>query len=133
MIRAIGGDDLNYKLALITNMKKIYLLSLSLLCFIIIGFTQQKPIAKAVIQTPTVQCEACKDRIEKHLFREYGMSSAKADYRKHIVTVTYYRDRTNIENIKTSLANLGFDADDVTADDVTADDALKNYPKPANI
>ena len=105
-------------------MQKIYLLSLSLFGFIIIGFSQQKPIAKAVIQTPTVQCEACKDRIEKHLFREYGMSSARADYRKHIVTVTYYRDRTNIENIKTSLANLGYDADDVTADD-----AFKELPK----
>ena len=105
-------------------MKKIYLLSLSLFGFIIIGFSQQKPIAKAVIQTPTVQCEACKDRIEKHLFREYGMSSAKADYRKHTVTVTYYKDRTNIENIKTSLANLGYDADDVTADD-----AFKRLPK----
>ena len=105
-------------------MKKIYLLSLSLLSFITIGFAQQKPIEKAVIQTPMLQCEACKDRIEKHLFREYGMSSARADYRKHIVTVTYYRDRTNIENIKTSLANLGYDADDVTADD-----AFKKLPK----
>ncbi len=105
-------------------MKKIYLFSLSLLFLITIGFAQQKAIKKAVIQTPTVQCEACKDRIEKHLFREYGMSSTKADYRKHIVTVTYYTDRTNIENIKTSLANLGYDADDVTADD-----AFKRLPK----
>ena len=106
-------------------MKKIYLLVLNLAVVLIIGFAQQKPIAKAVIQTPTLQCEACKDRIEKHLFREYGMSSAKADYKRHLVTVTYYKDRTNIENIKTSLANLGYDADDVTA----ADDAFKKLHK----
>jgi hypothetical protein len=26
------------------------------------------------------------------------------------------RDRTNIENVKTAIANIGFDADDVTAE-----------------
>ncbi len=35
------------------------------------------------------------------------MSSTKADYRKKVVTIAYYKDRTNIENIKTSPANLG--------------------------
>ncbi|MEP6597659.1 MAG: heavy-metal-associated domain-containing protein, partial [Ginsengibacter sp.] len=93
-------------------MKSIYV---SFFCFfglIAAGFTQQKQIAKAVIKTPTIQCEACKDRVERRLFKEDGIASVKADYRRHIVTVTYYKDRTNIENIKTSLANLGYDADD---------------------
>ena len=105
-------------------MKRIYL---SFLCFFglaAVGFTQQKPIAKAIIKTPTVQCEACKDRIERRLFKEDGIATVKADYRRHTVTVTYYKDRTNIENIKTSLANLGYDADDVTADE-----AYKKLPK----
>ena len=77
-------------------MKKTYL---SLLCFfglLTVGFTQQKSIAKAVIKTPTVQCEACKDRIERRLFKEDGIATVKADYRRHIVTITYYKDRTNI-------------------------------------
>ena len=64
-----------------------------------------------------MQCEACKNRIEQRLFKEDGIATIKADYRKHIVTVTYFKDRTNIENIKTSLANLGYDADDVTANE----------------
>ena len=80
------------------------------------SFAQQKGTLKVVIKTPGVQCEACKTRIENHLVHEYGVSSVKADYRKHTVTVTYYKDRTNIENIKTALANMGYDADDVTAD-----------------
>ena len=105
-------------------MKKIPLF-LCLVLLVMIGLAQQKPIAKAVIQTPGVQCEACKNRIEQHLFKEDGISSVKADYRKHTVTVTYYKDRTNIENIKASIANLGYDADDVTADE----DAYKRLPK----
>src|SRR5450432_1368675 len=89
------------------------------------GFAQPKAIAKAVIQTPTVQCEDCKNRVEQHLFKEDGIATVKADYRRHTVTVTYFKDRTNIENIKTSIANLGYDADDVTADE----DAYKRLPK----
>ena len=80
------------------------------------SFAQQKGVLKAVIKTPGVQCEACKTRIENHLVHEDGVSSVKADYRKHSVTVVWIIDRTNIENIKTALANMGYDADDITAD-----------------
>ena len=92
--------------------------------FTVSSYAQQKAIQKAVIKTPNVQCEVCKTRIENHLAHEDGISSVKADYRKHTVTVTWYSDRTNIENIKTELANLGYDADDVTADP----DAYKRLP-----
>ena len=71
-----------------------------------------------------MQCEACKTRIENHIAHEDGVSSVKADYRKHTVTVVWYTDRTNIENIKTEIANLGYDADDVTAEA----DAYKRLP-----
>ena len=40
------------------------------------------------------------------------------------MTVQWYTDRTNIENIKTALANMGYDADDLTADP----DAYKRLP-----
>jgi mercuric ion binding protein len=38
--------------------------------------------------------------------------------------VTYLWDRTTIENIKTAIANIGYDADDVTADE----EAYKKLP-----
>ena len=76
----------------------------------------QHGMGKAVIHTPGVMAEVCKTSIENFLVHEYGVSSVKADYRKHIVTVTWYPNRTNIENIKTALANMGYDADDVTAE-----------------
>jgi len=88
------------------------------------SYAQQKAVQKAVIKTPNVQCEACKTRIENHMAHEDGISSVRADWRRHTVTVVWYTDRTNIENIKTELANLGYDADDVTADP----DAYKRLP-----
>jgi hypothetical protein len=38
--------------------------------------------------------------------------------------VTYFTDRTNLENIKTAIANAGYDADDVTANE----DSYKRLP-----
>ncbi|MEO8567857.1 MAG: heavy-metal-associated domain-containing protein [Ginsengibacter sp.] len=105
-------------------MKTFVLAITSLLLFTLSGFGQ-KSTQKAVINTPGVQCEACKTRIENWLVHEYGISSVKADYKKHTVTVIWYKDRTNIENIKTALANMGYDADDITAEP----DAYKRLPK----
>ena len=96
------------------------------------SYAQVKIIDKAVIHTPGVMADACKTSIENFLVHEYGVSSVKADYRRHTVSVTWYTNRTNIENIKTSLANMGYDADDVMAEP----DAQKRLPpacKPAVI
>lgn len=79
-------------------------------------FAQQKPIQKAVIKTPGVMADVCKTSIDDFLVHEDGVSSVKADYRRHTVTVVWYTDRTNIENIKYALANMGYDADDVKAE-----------------
>lgn len=87
---------------------------------------QQKAVQKAVIKTPGLQADVCKTGVENFLVHEYGVSSVKADYRRHTVTVVWYTARTNIENIKTALANMGYDADDVTAEP----DALKKLPPP---
>ena len=106
-------------------MKAFNLTLFGLLVLASTTFSQIKPVQKAIIKTPTVNCEECKKRIENRLVHEYGLSSVKADYRKHTVAVVYYSDRTNIENIKTALANLGYDADDVAAEPA----AYKNLPK----
>lgn len=101
----------------------------TLIFFVLVAFTnptfaQQKAIQKAVIHTPGVLAESCKVSIENFLVHEYGVSSVRADFRRHTVTVVWYTDRTNIENIKTALANMGYDADDVKAEP----DAYKRLP-----
>lgn len=73
--------------------------------------------AVAVIKTPQAWCIECKTKIENFLKYEEGVAKVVVDIRKQTTTVTYLTDRTNIENIKTAIANLGFDADDVTANE----------------
>ena len=105
-------------------MKHIQLTIVTLFAFMMGAFAQQKVSEKAVIKTPTIQCDQCKARIEKLLFRQYGVSSAKVDVKKKTTTVTWLTDRTNVENIKAVIANAGYDADDVTAEET----AYKKLP-----
>jgi periplasmic mercuric ion binding protein len=69
------------------------------------------------IKTPTVQCESCKQRIENTLAREEGVAKTVVNYKNKTTKVTFWTDRTNIENVKTAIANAGYDADDVSANE----------------
>lgn len=97
-------------------MKAFFLSLITLVAFSAPTFAQKKAVQKAVIKTPGVMAEVCKTSIENFLVHEYGVSSVKANYKNHTVTVVWYTDRTNIINIRYALANMGYDADDVTAE-----------------
>lgn len=106
-------------------MKKLLLLMIAVLGLLATGFSQAKPVKNVTIKTPTVQCESCKKRIEEFLKREDGVQKVTVDYKKKVTKVTFITDRTNVENVKTAIANAGYDADDVTADT----EAYKKLPK----
>lgn len=74
----------------------------------------QKPV-KVTISVPGAQDEACKIRLENYLKRSYGVLSSNVNFRRKTVNIQFLSDRTNVENIKTAIANLGYDADDVKA------------------
>jgi periplasmic mercuric ion binding protein len=99
------------------NMKFLQLTFLAIISFVVTATAQQKVSGKAIIKVPGLHCDLDKDRIERSLFKAYGMGSVKAEVKKKTVTVTWLTDRTNIEEIKTAIANAGYDADDVTAEE----------------
>ena len=66
----------------------------------------------------------CKQRIEKYMIREDGITKVNVDYKTKKTKVTYNAERTNVENIKTAIANVGYDADDITANE----DSYKQLP-----
>jgi copper chaperone CopZ len=104
----------------INVMKKILWMTILANCFFLTVRSQQ-PVRKGALETatisvPTVQCEQCKSRIERYISREDGIQTVKVDYKNHTCKVTYIWDRTTIENIKTAIANIGYDAGDVAAD-----------------
>ena len=89
------------------------------------AFSQTKPVVKAVIKTPNALCQLCKERIETYLKRYDGIVEVNVNYRKAETKVKYLTDRINIEEIKTAIANDGYDADDVTANP----DSYNRLPK----
>jgi copper chaperone CopZ len=96
-------------------MKKFTLIGFLMLCA---GTLQaQTNTGKAVIQTPGMHCDIDKNKVEAFLGRMYGVTSVKADVKKKTVTVTWIPERTDIEQVKTAIANRGYDADDVAAEE----------------
>ena len=94
-------------------------------CLFLLGDAQIKVSDKAVISTPSVQCDKCKEKIEFFIGKSEGVTSVKVDIKRKTTTVTWLTDRTNKESIKTGIANLGYDADDIEAEEY----AYKRLPK----
>src|SRR5438552_9004840 len=108
-----------------TNMKKLLFLTTAAFVFSIFASAQTKTQLTAKISTPTVQCDMCKERIETYLKRYDGVTYVNVNVKKKETTVKYLTDRTNIENLKTAIANAGYDADDIPANG----DSYKQLPK----
>jgi len=110
-------------------MKSFSLVIATFFCLATTGFAQyqqsQKVVGKAVIKTPTILCEKCQEKVEFFISHTTGVTSCAVNYRKKTTTVTWLNDRTTLENIKTAIANLGYDADDIEAEDY----AFKRLPK----
>ena len=107
-------------------MKKVFLVTLMAVGVSFVSNAQPvKAQLTAKIKTPTVGCEDCKSRIETYLNRYDGILTIQVNWRSKITTVKYLTDRTDIEQIKTAIANAGYDADDVPANE----DSYKRLPK----
>lgn len=89
------------------------------------GSAQVKPMVTAVIKTPNALCEVCKTRIESYLKRYDGILEVNVNFRKGETKVKFLTDRTDIEQVKTAIANCGYDADDVPA----TEDIYNRLPK----
>jgi periplasmic mercuric ion binding protein len=106
-------------------MKKTLFAAIAILALSIAGNAQIKAVQTAAIKTPTAQCESCKVRIETYLKRYDGVLEINVNFRKGETKVKYVSDRTDIEQIKTAIANCGYDADDIPA----TEDMYNRLPK----
>ena len=110
-------------------MKAFSLCLFAFIFFSTVSFAQyqqsQKAVGKAVIKTPTILCEKCQEKVEFFISHQPGVTAVAINIRKKTTTVSWLNDRTTLENIKTSIANLGYDADDIEAEEY----AFKRLPK----
>ena len=106
-------------------MKRIFLSVITITVLTYAGSSQVKASLTDKIKTPTIGCELCKTRIETYLDRYDGITYVMVNWRRKETTVKYLTERINIEEIKTAIANAGYDADDVPANE----DSYKRLPK----
>jgi periplasmic mercuric ion binding protein len=106
-------------------MKKFLFSLLAIITFSSVVSAQTKAVQTAKISTPTVQCDMCKKKIETYLKRYDGVSSINVNVKRKEVTVKYITDRINEEEIKTAIANAGYDAGDIPANE----DSYNRLPK----
>lgn len=76
---------------------------------------------KAIIKTTIYcnhckECETCGKNIKTNLLKINGLKMYELDAEKMTITVYYNGQKTDLTAIKTAIAKLGFDADDVKAD-----------------
>lgn len=106
-------------------MKKFLLLLFTTVTLSAVASAQTKAVQTAKISTPTIQCDMCKKKIETYLNRYDGISSINVNVKRKEVTVKYLTDRINEEEIKTAIANAGYDAGDIPANE----ESYKRLPK----
>ena len=95
-------------------MKRFYL-TLFISIITTAAFAQIKPVRVDTIKTPQALCEPCKIKIEAYVKQFDGVLEINVMVRKGITRVKYLTDRVNIEEIKTAIANCGFDAGEIPA------------------
>src|SRR5688572_14243218 len=81
---------------------------------------QGKKNEKAIIKTNIYcdhckQCETCGKTFQTELLKVKGLKMMELDEKAMTITVFYDGKKTNLESIKTAIANLGYDADELKA------------------
>ncbi|MBC7949458.1 MAG: cation transporter [Chitinophagaceae bacterium] len=106
-------------------MKRLLITLIAVTAFTTASFSQTKALQPATIKTPNDHCEESKKRLTTYLDRYDGVQYLNINFRKGQIQVKYLTDRTDIEQIKTAIANAGYDADDVPANE----ESYKRLPK----
>ena len=98
--------------------------SILLVLFTFFSFTlsaQNSKNEKAVIQT-TIDCDHCKvcetcgQNFQENLYKIKGLKMYELDEKAMTLTVFYNGKKTTLNEIKTEITKLGYDADEMKAD-----------------
>jgi len=98
-------------------MKKLMTLMLITIFAVSAQSVQAQKVKKTetvVIKTST-QCGMCKERVEKAMAYEKGVTSSNLDVDKAEFTITYKPTKTSPDKLREAISKLGYDADGIKA------------------
>lgn len=88
----------------------------------------QQPATKKTAEvqiTTSAQCDMCKERIEKALYKVKGVIRASLNVESKVATVVYRTNKTDIQALRKAINNVGYNADDSPAEA----DAFSKLPR----
>lgn len=80
------------------------------------GKTETAVIKTMIYCDHCMQCESCSGKLEHQLFFNKGIKSIHLDDKAMTIAVTNRPDKITLDEIRTAISKLGFDADEVKAD-----------------
>lgn len=99
------------------TMQKRIFISLFLLFFAVSSFNAiaDNPRKVKVTIKTSAECIYCKENLEESLKKVRGIKKVNCDYVKHEVYMVYNSKKISIEEIRTKMNGMGYDADDQKA------------------
>ncbi len=88
-----------------------YILSFILCAFL--GIYVANAQTQSVLIKTSAQCSMCKDRLEKSLSKTKGIEKVSLNVDTKELAVSYNSKKTSDTKIRTAVANVGYDADDI--------------------
>lgn len=95
-----------------------FLIVLIISIFIALQIQAQQPATKKTAEvkiTTSAQCDMCKERIEKALYKLKGVISASVNVESKVSTVVYRTSKIDIQTLRKAINDAGYDADDSPA------------------
>ena len=82
-------------------------------------------VDKEVTFKSSINCNMCKEKIEKELVLTKGVKKVNVDVDKKEINVTYNDEKTTEAKLKKAISKIGYDADEVVADKKAHDHLAK--------
>jgi copper chaperone CopZ len=92
------------------------ILTIALLISSLISYGSGPKLETVKIKTSAI-CEMCKATIEKKLAFTKGVTESNLNLADKVVTVMFNPSKTDLQSIKKSISEAGYDADEVRADE----------------
>lgn len=96
-------------------MKKVVVIGIFAFLVSSIAFAQKSSGVTTVSYKTSAKCGMCKQRIERDLSLQKGISKAELNLTDKVVTVTYNSKKTDADKIKEAITQIGYDADELVA------------------
>lgn len=99
-------------------MRKLIIILFS---FLTVNAWAQKETVRILTSAPCLEMSCCKELIEEEMQFTRGVTAVDLEIETGILTVTFKKKKTDIDNLRNVISLLGYNADDLHANKIAHD------------